>query len=167
VGLPLSEAADFASAMVRQGLLFTVPACLGLGILSPVLFPLVYGQQYAASVAPFLLLLPCVLFVTVDGVIGRFFNATNNHMPLVITRTVSAALNLGLNFWWVPGYGIEGAAAAACTSFALQAILAVTVFLLLTEAKLRDLVVMRFSDVEPYLVWARRLVARIRPNGGP
>lgn len=159
--LPEDEAAAFASAMVRHGLLFVVPASIALGVLAPFLLPFAYGAEYANSVGPFLLLLPCVLFYTLDGVIGRFFNATNNHTPLVITRSISAAVNLGLNFWWVPTYGIRGASAAACTSFALQAVLAVVVFVMRTDTNVRDLFLVRGSDIEPYTSGLKRLAGRV------
>lgn len=160
-GLPFDEAAEFACGIVRQGGLVVVPACLALGVLAPVLFPLVYGGEYAVSVVPFLLLLPCVLFMTLDGVIGQFFNATNNQLPLVITRTVSTVVNLGLNFAWVPSHGIAGAAAAACASFALQALLATVVFLSHTGVKPRNLVAVRYSDVEPYVAGLSRTMKRV------
>lgn len=161
-GLPEAEAARFACTMMRQGLLFVVPAGVVLGVFAPVLLPLVYGAEYARSVVPFLLLLPCLLFITLDGIIGPFFNAVNRQTPLVITRTFSAVVNLGLNVWWVPLYGVRGAAAAACTSFALQAVLGVTVFLLQTEARARDLLIVRRSDLDPYTASLGRLARRVR-----
>lgn len=161
-GLPPKEAADFTCSMVRQAVLFVAPASVALGLLAPLLLPFLYGEQYAVSVTSFLWLLPCVLFGVYDGVLGRYFNAMNNHAPFVITRTISTLVNLGLNFWWVPIYGINGSAAAACTSFALQGVLAIAVFSMASDANVRDLFRMRRSDVDPYIVQLQRLLRRLR-----
>jgi O-antigen/teichoic acid export membrane protein len=162
-GLPPDEAVAFASGLIRQGIVLVVPGCLVLGALAPFLLPAIYGAPYEDSVMPFLLVLPCVLFAILDSVIGRFFNATNRHAPIGATRSIGALVNLGLNFWWIPMYGIVGAAGAACTSLALQALLDVAVFVTKTDAKLIDLVLVRRSDFEPYLKQVRIFVRRGAP----
>jgi O-antigen/teichoic acid export membrane protein len=161
-GLSPEDAAAFAAGLVRQGIVFVLPASLALGACARFLLPAIYGPPYAASVVPFVLLLPCVLFITIDGLIGRFFNATNQHAPIGATRTAAAFVNVGLNFWWIPSHGIVGAASAACASFALQALLAIVVFLARTDSSLGELTLVRRSDVEPYLHQVRRLARRSR-----
>jgi O-antigen/teichoic acid export membrane protein len=160
-GLPPEEAASFTCSMVRQCVLSVVPPSLVLGALAQFLLPAVYGQEYVVSVVPFLLLLPCVWFAAVDGVLGRFFNATNEQMPIVVTRSTSALVNLALNFWWIPSHGIAGAAAASCASFALQSLLAIAVFRARSGVTLHELLVLRRADVTPYVNQVTRLVRRV------
>lgn len=159
-GLAEQDAAEFACALVRQGLLFMVPSSIALAIAAPVLLPLVYGEPYAASTLPFLLLLPGVVLLGTDRVISRYFTGTNQHKPNVITRGVSLVVNVVLNYLWIPEYGIVGAAAAGLASYLVDAVLIITVFLAMTDQRVRDLVVPRRSDFDPY--W--RAIQRLRPS---
>lgn len=163
-GLSSSDAADFACGLVRQGLLFTVPAALVLFVAAPMLLPFVYGESYAASAVPFMLLLPGVVLFGADRVISRYFTGTNQHKANVITRAVSLAVNVVLNYFWIPQYGIVGAAAAGLASYVVDAVLILTVFLTMTNHKIADLVVIRRSDLDPYRRQLNLLARRLRPG---
>ncbi len=163
-GLQNDDAAEFTCALVRQGLLFMAPTFLILFIAAPSLLPLVYGAPYAASVTPFLLLLPAVMLLGMARVLARYFTGTNRHKPNIVTRLVSLVVNVGLNWMWIPEYGIAGAAAAALVSYAVDAVLIICVFLSLSGCSIRDLVAIRRSDLEPYLRQLENLAKRVRPS---
>jgi O-antigen/teichoic acid export membrane protein len=160
-GLGTADAAVLACGVVRQGLLFMVPTCVALFVVAPMLLPLVYGEPYAASTLPFLLMLPGVVLLGSDRVISRYFIGTNQHKPNAITRAISLALNVGLNLVLIPRYGILGAASASLASYAVDALLILAVFLYMTDCRLRDLVVIRSSDLDPYRRQLGRLVRRL------
>ena len=163
-GLGKEDAAEFACALVRQGLLFMVPTSLVLFVAGPSLLPLVYGAPYAASVTPFLLLLPAVTLLGTARVLARYFTGTNRHKPAIVTRGVSLAINVGLNWLWIPEYGIAGAAAAALASYVVDAVLIIGVFLSVSGRPMRDLVAIRRGDLEPYLRQIEKLAKRLRPS---
>ncbi len=135
-----------------------------LFIAAPSLLPLVYGAPYAASVTPFLLLLPAVMLLGTARVLARYFTGTNRHKPNIVTRLVSLVVNVGLNWMWIPEYGIAGAAAAALVSYAVDAVLIICVFLSLSGCSIRDLVAIRRADLEPYLRQLENLAKRVRPS---
>jgi O-antigen/teichoic acid export membrane protein len=150
-GLERDDAARFACQLVRQGLLFMVPASLALFLAAPLLLPFVYGEPYAASTVPFVLMLPGVVLLGLDRVLSRYFTGTNQQRPNIVTRAVSLAVNVGLNLLWIPSWGIAGAAAAALVSYVVDALLLVAVFVRMTDCGLADLFVLRRGDLEPYL----------------
>ncbi|MEE2675148.1 MAG: oligosaccharide flippase family protein [Myxococcota bacterium] len=162
--LQKDDAAEFACSLVRQGLLFTLPASLILFVAGPLLLPLVYGAPYAASVLPFLLLLPAVILLGTEGVLARYFTGTNRHKPNIVTRGVTLCVNVALNWIWIPKYGIAGAAAAALASSVVDAVLIVGVFLSVSGRQMRDLVAIRRTDLEPYLRQLGKFAARLRPS---
>jgi len=162
-GLAARDAADFSCALVRQSLIFMLPASLALAAAAPWLLPFVYGEPYAASTLPFLLMLPGVVLAGSERVISRYFTGTNQHKPNVVTRFVSLGLNLLLNWLWIPKYGIVGAAAAGLVSYAVDALMILAVFLMMTDKRVADLVVPQRSDFDPYL----RALRRLRPSPDP
>lgn len=162
-GLPPEDAARFACTLVRQGLLLMLPASGVLFAAAPLLLPLVYGAPYAASTLPFLLMVPGVVLLGVDRVLSRYFTGTNQHEPNVITRAVSLAVNVVLNWLWIPVWGIGGAAAAALVSYVVDAVLLVAVFLWITDCTLGDLLIVRREDLDPYRRQLARIARRLRP----
>ena len=162
--LQQEHAAEFACDLVRQGLLFTVPISLILFVAAPSLLPLVYGAPYAASVTPFLLLLPAVMLLGTARVLARYFTGTNRQKPNIVTRVVSLVVNVGLNWMWIPEYGIAGAAAAALVSSVVDAVLIISVFLSVSGRRMRDLVAIRRADLEPYHRQLVKLAKRLRPS---
>jgi O-antigen/teichoic acid export membrane protein len=163
-GLENRDAAQFASALTRQGTLFMLPASVVLLVAAPYLIPFMYGEEYAASTIPFLLLLPGIVLLGTDRVLVRYFTATDQQMPNVITRAISLAVNVVLNWLWIPTWGISGAAAAALVSYVVDALLIVWVFRLLTHVPLLDIIWIRRSDFDPYRRRLDRLVERLRPG---
>lgn len=163
-GLEPEHAADFACSLVRQLLLFTVPASVVLFLAAPVLLPLVYGEAYGASTQAFLLLLPGVVLLGADRVISRYFTATNRQKPNVITRGLSLVVNVGLNYLWIPKYGIVGAAAAGLASYVVDAVLIISVFLVITNKGIGDLIRLRREDLDPYRRQLDLIVRRLRPG---
>jgi O-antigen/teichoic acid export membrane protein len=167
-GLDSEEAASFACALVRQGLLLMVPASLVLFVAAPILLPFVYGEAYAASSVPFMLMVPGVILLGVDRVLSRYFTGTNQHNPNAMTRAASLAVNLLLNWLWIPKYGIAGSAAAALVSYIVDAVLLIAVFLIMTDRKLGDLLIVGRADLDPYRRQLELLTKRLgRGAGGP
>ncbi len=163
-GLGVDEAAHFACGLARQGILFMVPAALVLLVLAPWLLPTVYGEPYAASIVPFLIMLPSVVLNGTERVLARFFTGTNQHKPNVITRAISLLVNVVLNLLWIPSYGIAGSAAALLVSSVFDAVILTGVFLWMTDCRLLDLLRLRGEDFEPYRRQLERISGRLRPT---
>jgi O-antigen/teichoic acid export membrane protein len=121
-GLGPEDAARFACTLVRQSVLLMLPASVVLFVAAPVLLPFVYGEPYAASTLPFMLMVPGVLLLGVDRILTRFFTGTNQQTPNVVTRALSLTVNVVLNLVWIPAYGITGAAAATSISTAASVV---------------------------------------------
>lgn len=160
-GLGPDPAARLACRLVRQGLLFMLPAAVLLFGAAPLIVPWVYGEAYAASILPFQLMVPGVILLGMDRVLTRYFTGTNQHKPNVVTRTLSLSVNVALNWIWIPTYGIAGAAGAALVSYTVDALLLTIVFVSMTDRSVADLIVIRRSDLEPYRRQLDRLVRRL------
>lgn len=94
------------------------PIGMVLLFLSPVLFPLVYDEQFVRSawlfniyllILPFRFLLPQVILI---GAGERYI--------LVISAVLETILNIGLSLWWVQHYGLWGIAAATVVANAFN-----------------------------------------------
>lgn len=143
--------ARFTAAVSRHAVGWTVGLGLLLAGAAPVLVPLLFGSAYAASVQPLWILLPGTVASSVYLVLGRWFQAIDAQGINLISQALGIAVNVGLNLWWIPEHGAAGAAAASLISYGLQAAMVSIVFLRWGRVSLRDVFLVRGSDLRWYL----------------
>ncbi len=68
---------------------------------------------YAGSVAPFIALLPYVFFTALGLYTGALLSYCGHAASRLRFLVVTIALNIVLNLWWIPAFGVTGAAAAS------------------------------------------------------
>jgi O-antigen/teichoic acid export membrane protein len=160
-GLSSSDAAEFTCATVRQAVLLLLPMILLLLPAAPLLLPAVYGPAYAASVGCFLILLPCTLLKAISLIVSRYFMAMNRQLPPTLVRLASLLLNVSLALVLIPPLGLPGVAIAVFCSSAFDVVVLCALFVRMSGAGPRDLLVLRRADFAPYLrqvgVIARKL----------
>jgi O-antigen/teichoic acid export membrane protein len=148
-----AEAGRFTAFVVRHALYQVALAVLALLVVGPWLIPFLYGAPYAASVAPFLWLLPGVAAITVSRVAARYFVALDLQSVPTAIRLAAVAVNVGANLALIPSYGIVGAALAALVSYSLEAALLAAAFLRHARVRPTELFVPRAGDLDVY--WRR------------
>lgn len=158
-GLSGPEASRYVARMCRHSVLWIAISVVGLAALAPTLVPALFGADYARSVLPLLLLLPGVGFLTLYMVLARYFTALHRQQVNIVVQAAALSVNVGLNLSWIGSLGIVGAAAASLVSYSLLGSLLLAVFLRTTGERLRDVTVVRLSDIEPY---RRRLGSLVR-----
>jgi O-antigen/teichoic acid export membrane protein len=123
------EAQRFTCFISRQSAAIVLAAILVLAPAASPLLPLLFGAPYAASVPPFLVLLPGVAMLTVYSVLTRYFAAVNQLRVNIVSLLAATVCNVALNVWLIPRHGILGAAIASLISYALQGAWVAAVFL--------------------------------------
>lgn len=92
--------------------------CSILGFGGYFVIPLVFGQEFAASVNPFWILLTSSVFALP---VGCGYSALLHTKSITYIATISAVfsgiVNIAANFWLIPRYGIEGCAWATAISY--------------------------------------------------
>jgi O-antigen/teichoic acid export membrane protein len=106
----------------------TAAAAAVLLLASPYLVTGLYSRQFLPSVRPLQILLPGVVALGVARVLandlaGRGKVAANNVVALA-----TAAANVALNLWLIPGLGIEGAAWASTATYAASLLAQVVLY---------------------------------------
>ncbi|MDJ0789205.1 MAG: oligosaccharide flippase family protein [Myxococcota bacterium] len=118
---PEEDTGVLAATVARHTLLWVLVTALLAGLSAPLLIPLVYGDPYTASVLPFLVLLPGTALFTRYRVLSNYFTSLNRQRVNVQTQVVTLVLNIGLNWFLIPRYGILGAALASLASYSAAA----------------------------------------------
>ncbi len=105
------------SGSLRLMMLISAPIAALLSGFAPRFIPLIYGQAYAASIAP-MSILPWVLIpIFLDFPIGSLLNATRRASRKTTAMGVAMVINIIGNLFLVPLYGSSGAAISGVVTF--------------------------------------------------
>ena len=87
------------------------------GFLANPVVRVLYCDPFLPSVPPFLWLLPGIFFLGVETVVVQFLNSIGFPKAIVVVWSLTCVLNIGLNMWAIPEYGIVGASIVSSLSY--------------------------------------------------
>ena len=106
-----------------------VSVALPVSLLAEPIMVLLYGSAFAASATVFAVYVWAGIWASLDIVVRYFLIAENKRTLIFVTSFSTAVLNILLNLYLIPKYGIAG---AAWSTFISYAILALPFILILT-----------------------------------
>lgn len=113
------EAKRFTPTACRYTLLVTSVIALGIFVVAGPLITLLYGNAFAPAVAPLLILLPGVVFLSIHKVLWRDFMAHGRPLYALYSRGLTLVALITLSIFLIPAMGLAGAALAATISYIL------------------------------------------------
>jgi O-antigen/teichoic acid export membrane protein len=95
------------AVLVTAALMF--PAVLiGAWVASPII-SVAFGRQFLPAVSPFVWLMPGIYFLGIEIVMVQLLNSEGFPPIIAAAWVVDTIVNIGLNLWAIPRYGITGA----------------------------------------------------------
>jgi O-antigen/teichoic acid export membrane protein len=94
----------------------TLPLLVGLLVLGKPILSIVFGHEFAIAYPALMLLLIGQFVNAISGSSGMFMKMTGKQNILRNFMVVAAGLNITINLWLIPLWGINGAAMAAMIS---------------------------------------------------
>jgi O-antigen/teichoic acid export membrane protein len=153
-----SEADRLAPRVSRASLLVTAPAAL---VLIPVsaLAVRVTLPEFVESIAPFCVLLPGVVALSVSKVLSSYVSGIGHPGSVTRVAVTSLAVNVAANILLIPTLGIVGAALASTISYSVNACLMVVLASRLAGVTPGELVIPTLDDARRLLGAAGSMVA--------
>jgi O-antigen/teichoic acid export membrane protein len=103
------------------------PLLAGASLLAKPALGLLLGPAFLPASLPFVLLLPGMLFLGIHAVVVQFLNSIGYPKSVVFIWGISSVMNVALNVWAIPRYGIAGASLVSSFSYFLAFFLIVWV----------------------------------------
>jgi O-antigen/teichoic acid export membrane protein len=119
----LQDAARLGLTGAKIGGVVTAVIAVPSILLGPVLIPFLFGRAFEPSYAPFALLLPGMVWLAIQRYCGAPALRANQPFRLARIFLVGVLVNLALNLWWLPAFGIIGASLATTVSYAVTTFL--------------------------------------------
>lgn len=126
--------------------------CIGLFFITPYLIPLLYSSDFLGAVLPLRILLPGIAFISVFMILHGDLTGRGNAMPTVVIFTAFLALNILLNFLWVPKLGIVGAAISSSLCYTGGALVLAGYYARTQNVSLRKLLLVDFEDFRTHFL---------------
>ncbi len=111
---------EFARRVAGALALALVPLLALAAVLARPVVALLFGRAFLPAVPAFLCLLPGVYLLGVNIPLMNYFGGTGMPPVTVIGPALGLVVNIALNLWWIPRYGIVGAAAASSAAYSLM-----------------------------------------------
>jgi O-antigen/teichoic acid export membrane protein len=130
-------------------LLFNGYILLGilLVVLSPFFIPFIFGNEFSATVIPFLILLPGVIIFSITTLLAAYF-AGINRQDINLKISFFCFLIIMFGDWiLVPQLGMKGAAIASSIGYSFSGIYSVIVFSKQSGWSFKDLLLVRADDL--------------------
>lgn len=96
------------------------PVLLLAGLLARPLIGLLFGSAFLPAAGALLWLLPGVYVLGINMQLMNYFGGTGMPLVTIVGPGLGLGVNVLLNLWWIPRYGIAGAAAASSAAYALM-----------------------------------------------
>jgi O-antigen/teichoic acid export membrane protein len=93
---------------------------------SPVI-SIAFGRSFLPAVSPFVWLMPGIYFLGIETVMVQLLNSEGFPRIIVAAWIVDTVINVALNFWAIPRYGIAGASIVSSVSYFLMFLIVCTV----------------------------------------
>ncbi|MDH3627299.1 MAG: polysaccharide biosynthesis C-terminal domain-containing protein [Acidobacteriota bacterium] len=129
--------------------------CLVFGIFARPIVTLLYTDAFLPAVFPLVVILPGILAMSIQQVLGSTLAARGRPERVTIAAAAGIVINLLLNLWWIPMYGAAGAAAASTISYSVVAGIVIIEFSRLSSHGLSDILLLKVEDIQ-------QVVSRLR-----
>jgi len=117
------EKARVASRVLRTTMLAVLPLSLLLLLFASPIIRFFYSQRFSPSIVPFRILMVATYVFTFRNLLDEYFRSMGLLKVNILTHGTALALNILLNLFWIPAYGIRGAALASLVSYSLDAVM--------------------------------------------
>lgn len=113
---------EYAHNLMRKLVFICVVFAIIISVFSEQIIILLYGQVYAESYSVLSILIWTPIFVSLGLIATRLLILEENSKIVMYKSSIGLALNLILNYFLIPTYGIQGAAYATLASQIVSAV---------------------------------------------
>jgi len=141
---------EFTPMVCRSILFVTLVISVLLFILGDWIIPLLYSGKFLGSIQPFRILLIGTFVASGWQMLVNDLAARGKPILGTYIAGISVVVNIILNIFWIPKWGIEGAAWATVVSYLTMFLVTVLVYSRISGNRIRDIVLFKKSDLKLY-----------------
>lgn len=143
-----NDCGEFTQKVIRHTAFITfILGCMMILLAKPVIL-LLYGNRFAAAVAPFYWLLPGILFLSVSTLLMQDLAGRGLPPVVYIAPGFALILNILANIILIPKYGISGASISSMIAYFFMMLLGLREFNRITKTFLFETLLLRDAEIK-------------------
>lgn len=149
-GRSMQEVEDLVGRSARHCFYFTIAMAAAMALLGKWAILLYGGKAYLPAYQPLLIMVPGLIFMSISSSVDVLFIRKGLLLGKSVVCIFTAALNIVLNLYWIPVYGIAGAAWSTTICYFANTVLCLAIIFRKSNLTLAELFVWRQEDTEYY-----------------
>jgi len=114
------EKLQLANKAVLVTAALMLPVVVIAALAAAPIISIAFGRNFIPAVSPFVWLMPGTYFLGIETVMVQLLNSEGFPPIIVVAWIVDTIINVGLNFWAIPRYGITGASIVSSVCYFLM-----------------------------------------------
>jgi len=114
------EKMQLANKAVLATAALMLPAVVVAALAAAPIISIAFGRNFLPAVSPFAWLMPGSYFLGIETVMVQLLNSEGFPPIIVVAWIVDTIINIALNFWAIPRYGITGASVVSSVCYFLM-----------------------------------------------
>lgn len=150
--IKIKDANNLTPRVSRNTLPIMLLLALGLLLICKPVIRIMYGSLYFPSVKPFMLLLPGIVALSVSKLFTADLAGRGKPEFGTLAAFISLAVNIPLNIYLIPRWGIAGAAFSSTVAYSLASLISLIAFLKISGNSLLDTLIIKKQDIQTYFL---------------
>ena len=149
--LTKEQANKLTPIICRNTFLITFLSALMLFALSKIIITLFFEVKFLPALQPLWILIPGIVIFSICRLLTNELAGRGKPSIVFIAPTISLAVNIPLNLFLIPQWGISGAAFASTISYTISTLVTIIAYTRETGTDWRDIIIPKLQDFEFYL----------------
>jgi O-antigen/teichoic acid export membrane protein len=121
------EKLQLANKAVLAAAALMLPAVVIGALAAEPIISIAFGRSFLPAVTPFVWLMPGTYFLGIETVMVQLLNSEGFPSVIVVAWIADTIINVGLNLWAIPRYGITGASIVSSVCYFLMFVIVLAV----------------------------------------
>ena len=154
------ERAKFTAIVARNVLFISFLGGVLLYFFGGWLIYLLFGKEFTDSITPFIWLIPGVVLLSFARILSNFFSGIGKPEINTYVASFTTILNIGLNIYLVPKFGVIGAAIATSITYTLNMVIKTTIYAVMNKMSLFEFLLVKSTDFGFYKKYINKALQR-------
>lgn len=141
---------EFTPLVCRNVVLITAIGAFLLFLLSRWVIVLLFSEKFLDSVQPLQILLIGIVAISGSRILANDLAGRGKPMVNTYINTISVVSNILLNIFWIPRWGIEGAAWATTISYTITLLIRIIIYSRISGNSVKEILIPKRSDFKLY-----------------
>lgn len=144
------EADNLTPRVARHTFFIILIISLILAVLAKPLIEILFGDAFLPSVMPLLILLPGIIALSFPKILTADLAGRGKPKYSLYASVISLGVNIPLNLWLIPRWGISGAAFASSVAYIIGTLVVIAAFIKISGKSWGEILIIKKIDFQDY-----------------